>query len=142
MVVFQPAGLNERILPVHPDVTKAVKFEHRTCSGVLTTRPGTGEIRIPTVNRQDAGDFRRCMDALVTDLDHRRLRFVNYFEPDLWERTYGEITPDDARRITDAVRDFAEEQEHWTGQNPFNGTEYDRKPVNTLVGEWTPNERP
>lgn len=130
--------LYDRVLPVHPDVDVAYSVEHKTASAVLTVIHGTGEIRIPTVARTDRGDFRELMDELVAETGHRKVRFVNYFEPALWRETYGEICPDDARRITDAVHGFDTEREVWQGFNPYNGRSYDEKDVKCLVGEWNP----
>lgn len=110
---------------------KAVEAQHETCRAIVEPTPG--EIRIPFVARVEKGDFCNFMDVLVEDLGHETVRFVAVDSPtpDPLERMLDVMSPEDARSLSDAVNGFEREEINEYGQ-----------PVETLVGAWTPDNRP
>lgn len=132
-------------LPVHPNTSKCVHARMLSVHAVIAVVPGSEEIRIPYLRRQDAGDFALFMDALVTELGEHPVRFTNVFMSDdaaaeaydRVDRYLDEVAPDmndvgdgdDRQRLEDAVDGFDHEVEHWRGPDD---------PVDTLVGEWDP----
>jgi len=132
MRFVEPTQRELELLPFTGDGIIA-RAKHRTARAVI--QPVGSEVRIPSIGREQRGDFKRLMNRMAEELDHTRFRFVAIDRDDELAEIWEILGPPNAKDLEDVLHGFERET-----LEEYEDPEGEIVPVETLVGDWDPEK--